>query len=396
MPLDVPDATQQKRRRRHRRIAIGALTFGLLIVAVVIPMVLPTRLDPVAAAHPAWSQDDGRRRQSRGTLTVASDGTPIVGGNRRDEELTIPSSHPDRGLDGLKGTLSHPSSSAAPRPGVLIIGGSGGHPRDPEMRGGLLVHHDAFKLYDALTELFVAHGMAVLRYDKRTCKSCYPDAKPDFAAFRFGWFDDDAEDALAALAAHPEVDAKALVVVGHSQGGAIAVRLAKRVPGVAAAVMLAGSTRPFREGLPGQLRTLAELRREQLDPLNAYILDRRAEDFEVCLNKAAATPQVSQPCLFGVSHQAFVDEATDAATADAAIASLPAPIFVAHGSLDRNIDPEIILGLRSRLRSRDAELHVIPDVGHTFVPRSRSDDPVLAPELVEALERFFASVPRPG
>jgi len=87
-------------------------------------------------------------------------------------------------------------------------------------------------LADALTR----RGIAVLRYDKRGVgKSTGPTAtitSLDFAS--------DAEAAMAALMARPEVSRERVGLLGHSEGGMIAPIIAARREGVAFVVLLAG------------------------------------------------------------------------------------------------------------------------------------------------------------
>lgn len=374
-----------RRTTRSRWIAVGIATLALALIAATVPSVFPTFVGPIGERHPPFAMI-GQARRAQGEHA-----TPPETAGRRDEEVTVPSSHPERGLDALAGTLSLPDRPG-PHPAVVILGGSGPNPRDPEMKGGLVVHHDAFRLYDALADLMVGLGIAVLRYDKRTCRACYPDFEPDLGAFRFTHFEDDARDALAYLRSREDVRADALVLVGHSQGGGAAVRLAKEEPGIAGAVMLAGSTRAFADGLPDQLRRFAAIREHQWDWIGALTLRGQADDFEGCLAEASHAPDTPQKCLHGVTFRAFEDEAERAATTLPAATELPCPLLALHGQYDRNIDPAVILALRDALGDRNAEVHVVAGAGHTFVNERDTNEPRLDPYTAQLLRRFLAGV----
>lgn len=388
------EATTDARSATRRRRRLGAAVAVVIALALGVPAALPLRVAAVAAEWPASTRDAGRRRATCDTLVTGAGCTPREVTGRRDVEIEVPTRHPDRGLAALRGTLSLPVGPSPPHPAVLLLGGSGGTPRDPALRGGLIVHHAPFKTYDALTELLVAHGLAVLRYDKRTCRPCYPDFVPDLVRFRFSHFEDDARDAHAWLRTHDDVDGDNLVLAGHSQGGAIAARLGAELSGLRAVVMLAGSIYPFREALSGQLRRIANLRQHQLDFVNAWIIRRSADAFDACLAEASRAPDEPRACLNNVTFRAFDEEATRAVATSAAIETLEIPFFAAQGQLDRNVDPAAIETLAGALAGRDAELHVLAGVGHSLVHHDDRDRPRLSPELAAALSAFVASVKR--
>ena len=379
-----------ERSRRSRAVVLVIA----LVVAALCPAVFPTRLGTLADEWPASTRDGGRRRVACNSLVTRAGCEAVVVTGRRDVEVVLPSRHPERGLAELAGTLSLPLGPPPPHPAVLLIGGSGGTPRDPELRGGLIIRHEPFRAYDALTELLVARGLAVLRYDKRTCRPCYPDFAPDLARFRFTHFEDDARDAHAWLRQRDDIDGDNLVIAGHSQGGAIAARLGGELPGLRAVVMLAGSLEPFRRALSGQLRRVADIRRRQLDLVNAWVIRRSADAFDACLAAAADTPNEPKPCLHNVTLRAFDEEAKRAATTLPSVLGLPIPIFAAQGQLDRNVDPATLETLARALKERDAEVHVLAGVGHSLVHETDRDAPRLSLELADRLAAFLASVPR--
>ncbi|MEO7495801.1 MAG: alpha/beta hydrolase [Massilia sp.] len=127
----------------------------------------------------------------------------------------------------LTGVWSVPPG-AGPFPAVVLVAGSGQHTRDEVAFG--------HKVFMVLADHLNRQGIAVLRYDKRGVGASTGNYKLastyDFAA--------DAEAAVAYLRTRPEVDARRLGVVGHSEGGMIAPLVAAHDPGLAFIVMLAG------------------------------------------------------------------------------------------------------------------------------------------------------------
>jgi pimeloyl-ACP methyl ester carboxylesterase len=112
----------------------------------------------------------------------------------------------------LSGSITCPDAAGA-CPGVVLVGGSG--PSD-RRNGGF---------FDALRTHLAGGGVAVLAYDKR-------GAGKSTGAWAAATVDDlayDAAAAVAALQAHPRVTGEAVGVLGHSEGGWVALRLCARL-----------------------------------------------------------------------------------------------------------------------------------------------------------------------
>jgi uncharacterized protein len=123
------------------------------------------------------------------------------------EEVTFPG-----GGVQLSGSITCPDV-ASDCPGVVLIGGSGPSDR----RGG--------GFFDGLREYLGGAGVAVLAYDKR-------GAGKSTGTWAAATVDDLAHDAAAAVAvlqAHPRIAAAAVGVLGHSEGGWVALRLCARL-----------------------------------------------------------------------------------------------------------------------------------------------------------------------
>jgi pimeloyl-ACP methyl ester carboxylesterase len=88
-------------------------------------------------------------------------------------------------------------------------------------------------------ERLLGDGIAVLEYDKRgngQSTGQFVDTLENMET--------DAAAAVRFLRTQPEVDAKRIALVGHSQGGAVAPAVAAKDPGIAAVVMFAGPVAP--------------------------------------------------------------------------------------------------------------------------------------------------------
>jgi dienelactone hydrolase len=150
---------------------------------------------------------------------------------------------------GLPGTLALPKTSARPGfPAVVLVHGSGPQDRDQTIGP----NRPFLDIARGLAE----RGIAVLRYEKRS------KARPqDFADGQYTMDDETTNDAVAAVAAlraTPGIDPDKVYVLGHSQGGMLAPRIAQHSGKVAGLVLLAAPARSL-------LTILAEQNRYLLD-----------------------------------------------------------------------------------------------------------------------------------
>ena len=139
-----------------------------------------------------------------------------------DQSVSIPSN----GFN-LAGTLSRPGTSSGKLPAVVLVGGSGPADRD-EVAFGIPVLGDiAGALADA--------GFLVVRYDKRGIGQS--GGRPESAGLAD--YADDVRAAVKALTDRKDVDTKRIAVVGHSEGGTVALLAAAKEKHIAAVVLIA-------------------------------------------------------------------------------------------------------------------------------------------------------------
>jgi pimeloyl-ACP methyl ester carboxylesterase len=145
----------------------------------------------------------------------------------------------------LAATLTIPPGKG-PFPAVVLITGSGPQDRDESLMG----HKPFLVLADYLTR----RGVAVLRADDRGVGK----STGDFDAATTADFATDTEAGVAFLKTRPEIDARRIGLIGHSEGGIIAPMVAARNPDVAFIVMMAGSGVPGDEIIVAQSELIAE------------------------------------------------------------------------------------------------------------------------------------------
>ncbi|HET7663639.1 MAG TPA: alpha/beta fold hydrolase [Rhodanobacteraceae bacterium] len=148
-------------------------------------------------------------------------------------------------LGPLPGTLTLPEGNG-PFPAVVLVQGSGAHDRDETLGPNKPFRDIAIGL--------ARHGIASLRYDKRTYVygAKLAQIKKPFTVDQE--VTDDALSALHLLADQDRIAAGRVFLLGHSLGALMAPRIGKRDAQLAGIIMLAAPARPLLDVLIEQTR----------------------------------------------------------------------------------------------------------------------------------------------
>ncbi len=181
----------------------------------------------------------------------------------------------------LAGTLTLPEENG-PFPGVLLISGSGAQDRNETIFG----HHPFLVLADYLTR----QGIAVLRVDDRGIGK----STGDFSKATTLDFASDVVSGIEFLKSRKEIDKKRIGLIGHSEGGIIAPKVACESPDVAFIVLLAAPGFPGDKILEMQTELIAkaqklaseeEIMRAKNLNKQIYLIIKQEEDNKIAEKK---------------------------------------------------------------------------------------------------------------
>lgn len=252
----------------------------------------------------------------------------------------------------LAGTmLDAPARNAADaqRPVALIIPGSG--PTDRDGNNPLGVRAATYRL---LAEGLAAEGIASVRIDKRGMfgsAAAIPDANAvtiaDYVADTAAW--------VGVIRASTGADC--VWLLGHSEGGLVALAAAQQVEDLCGLVLIAAPGRPLGEVLKQQLRA---------NPANAPLLGA-AED---AIDRLAAGQRVDAatlpPALLSLFNPALHDYFISIMALDPAdlAARAQLPILIVQGGKDLQVS--VADAQRLKAANPSAALTILPDASHVL------------------------------
>jgi len=275
-----------------------------------------------------WGDENGRLLR----LTAPAQGldvarTDIASVSARQVTISRPNDEAVRILANgfsLAGTVSKPAEPAkGPFPAVVLTGGLGQTDRD-ELIAGIPI---LGQLADALADA----GFLVVRYDKRGIGQSGGRAE----AVTLADYADDQRAAVRYLRSRKDVDNRRIAVVGHGEGGLMALMTAAAEKGVAAVVLLATS------GVSGADLVLQQ-QQHALGRMTLTDAERQARiDMQKRINQAVISGKGLEAFTDAVRRQADNPEFQSLLATDPAklIAKVHQPILVVQGELDSEVAP---------------------------------------------------------
>lgn len=258
----------------------------------------------------------------------------------------------------LGATLSLPDRDE-PVPGVVLVHGSGPNDRDGTLGPS--------KPYKELAWGLATEGIAVLRYDKRTgvCNLDATEMTIDDVVT------DDALTALNHLRQHDRIDEEGVFVAGHSLGGKMVPRIARRDGTLAGAVMLAAPARSRPEIIVDQVDYLLSLEEDLSDEKR----EKQLEEIQSQAEKIRTLDIGPEEVVRGAGRPFWrtFQEYDHIETA----ASLDLPLVLAQGGQDYQVTVEDDLALwREVLYDRqNVTITVYEDLNHLLEPSEGKPSP---------------------
>jgi pimeloyl-ACP methyl ester carboxylesterase len=263
----------------------------------------PLRL-PLSQGHAAPMSSSGGATATR--LAVA---------RRIDIDLHI------GGEDGLPATLTLPRG-AGPFPAVVLVHGSGAHDRDETIGANAPFRDIAHGLAE--------RGIAALRYEKRTRR--HPELLSDALLTIDRETTHDALLAVARLRQVRTIHPGRIFVLGHSQGGMLAPRIAARAPDVAGVILLAAPARPLLDLLVEQHRRIGLLDDGTINDAEQVVLRRLVEGVRA-IRAGYELPASRLPMGLSARYWRSVDAVDPVAEA----AAIPHPMLLLQGGRDLQV-----------------------------------------------------------
>ena len=317
----------------------------------------------------------------------------------RSEDVTVPST----GGIQLAGTLTLPPG-AGPFPAAILIAGSG-----PQNRDEVVFGH---KIFLVLADYLTRRGIAVLRMDKRGIGKSGGNA----ATATTSDYAQDVEADLNYLEKRPDMDARRIGLIGHSEGGLIAPMVASRRHDVSYVVLMAGPGETGEDLLVSQVQALnAAAGGSPAFVLKAGRQERTVLDLVRSAPDAAAVPATlraaeARGAIPDGNYQGQMRALAspwfrEFLSLDPApyLQRLRCPVLAMIGSKDVQVPPaENLPRLRAALaRDKRAEVVEMPGLNHLFqtastgLPREYgSMDETIAPEALARIGDWIAKTLR--
>jgi dipeptidyl aminopeptidase/acylaminoacyl peptidase len=249
---------------------------------------------------------------------------------------------------------------------VVLVHGSGPNDRDETI--------ETNKPFKDIAWGLASHGIAVLRYDKRTLVHVNlftPDVLKNLTLQEETI--DDALLAVQLLRSRKEVDPLKIYMLGHSLGAIAAPRIGEQDPSIAGLIIMAAPTRPLEDIYIEQLKYVFGLQASMTDTEKTYLAH---EEKKAALVKSpdltTDTPGSELP--MGISGTYWLDirnynPATTAAT-------LTIRMLVLQGGRDYQVTPDNLDGWNAALSGKtNATIKLYPDLNHLFISGTGKSTP---------------------
>ncbi len=255
----------------------------------------------------------------------------------------------------LPGTLTIPNGVTS-APAVVLVAGSGPNDRDETVGPN--------KPFKDMAWGLASRGIVVLRYEKRTKQ--YAAKMIDFIKDLTVKEEviDDAVSAVGLLKMIPNVDPKAIYVLGHSLGGMLIPRIGEALPDAAGLVILAGPTRPLEDLVVEQTNYIFSLNGGPTEDQKKQMAEISAQVAEVKDPHLSDHPK--DEVILGAAPAYWLDLRSYNPTATAK--DLTQRLLVLQGGRDYQVTTRDFNGWKDALGAQgNVSFLYYPDLNHLFI-----------------------------
>lgn len=304
--------------------------------------------------------------------------------NATDVDVRIPSS----GFT-LAGTLTTPPATARRirSPAVVLVAGSGAIERDAVVSG--------IPIFAQLAGDLAERGFIVLRYDKRGVGQS--GGRLETVTLRE--YADDVVAAVKWLEKRKDVDKRRIAVMGHSEGGAVAMLAASREKKISALVLMSSmGTRGVDLILEQQQYSLDLLKTPDSERSSKVELQKRIVEAAMTGNGMDDLP----PDIRGRVDSPWYRSLLLFDPAEV-MARIRQPVLIVHGELDKQVPPHHAKRLAematARKKAPAAVLTVLPRLNHLLVSALTGDiteyaslpEKRVSPDVARAVSDWLAA-----
>ena len=258
------------------------------------------------------------------------------------EDVTVPTSIGH----SLGGTFTKPVAAAPTGKFAVVISITGSGAQDRDEYIGIVPR--GYRPFRQIADTLGRRGIAMLRMDDRG----YGASGGEFASATSRDFANDIRAGIAYLRSRPDVDARRIFLVGHSEGGLVAPMVAIDEPSLAGIVLLAGTARTGREIISFQMRYAIE-----------HDTSMTAAKRDSALSHVPAT---TDSVLSTSPWLKFFGSYDPVATAR----RVRVPVLILQGGDDQQVIASEAKMLETTFRAagnRDVTMKVFPELNHLFI-----------------------------
>jgi pimeloyl-ACP methyl ester carboxylesterase len=286
----------------------------------------------------------------------------------------------------LKGTMLAPAGRKGPA--VLIIPGSGTADRD-----GNGPHNLRASTYRLIAQGLAAKGITAVRVSKRGIDGS-AQAATQSGGVTFGSYAAAVKSWAAAV--RRETGSPCVWLLGHSEGGLVALAASRDAQGICGLILAGVPGRPLGQVLRDQLRSYS---------VNPGLLPKALKAIDALEKGRHIDPSAMHPALLPLSSPKMQNFLIGEFSLDPArlIATYRNPILILQG--ERDIQVSVSDAERLKRAAPAAKLVLLPDTNHVLKTVTSADwianaaaysDPglPLAPGVIEGIADFILSAPQ--